>query len=231
MFKMLENARFYNTPIRNPRSPAGEGRRSMEDMTEGPLHGAGTEAEPGESPRFSELSEAGAAFRHCPACASPFLRSERGRRWICPDCGFEYFHNVAAAAGLILERDGSILLVVRAREPARGKLALPGGFVEPGESAEEAAMRECREEIGWAPERMEFLASYPNLYRYRGIPYATCDLFFRARAPSLEASDYDCDGEETSELRFIEASRIPWADIAFGSARRALESYATFRSS
>ncbi len=190
----------------------------------------GTESPTERTLRFSDLAEAGAAFRFCPACASSHLYSQRGRLWRCPDCGFEYFHNVATAAGIILECGGRIVFVVRAREPAKGKLALPGGFVEPGERAEDAAIRECREEIGWAPERIEFLASYPNIYRYHDIPYATCDMYFWSRAHSLDPEDYDCDEEESTCLSFIEVSQIPWDDIAFDSTRRALRRYVKTRS-
>ncbi|HOD67545.1 MAG TPA: NUDIX hydrolase [candidate division Zixibacteria bacterium] len=44
--------------------------------------------------------------------------------------------------------DGSIVLIERGHEPYKGRLALPGGFVEYGERVEEAAVREAREETG-----------------------------------------------------------------------------------
>lgn len=179
----------------------------------------GARADEGPAPGWIE---AGALFRFCPACASPRLASDRGRRWVCPDCGFEYFHNVATAAGVVVETARGILVLERAKEPARGSLCLPGGFVEPGERAEDAALRECREEIGWAPSSIEFLASYPNLYRYRGVPYATCDLYFGARAPDLGPSDLDPDREESLGLLFVQAADMPWERIAFESTRRAL---------
>jgi 8-oxo-dGTP pyrophosphatase MutT (NUDIX family) len=168
------------------------------------------------------LIEAGASFRFCPACASPRLVSDRGRRWICPDCGFEYFHNVATAAGIVIDVAGRVLFLVRAREPALGKLALPGGFVEPGERAEDAALRECREELGWAPEKLEFLASYPNLYPYKGVPYATCDIYFRSSAPSLNLETLDIDQGESSSVRLAGLADLSWDLVAFESTRRAL---------
>jgi NAD+ diphosphatase len=172
----------------------------------------------------SDFAAAGAFFRFCPSCASPRLRSDRGRRWACPDCGFEYFHNVATAAGIVVEAEGLVLLLERAREPAKGMLALPGGFVEPGEGAEDAALRECREELGWAPERIEFLASFPNVYRYRGMPYATCDLYFRAILPALDLSRLLVDEGETAALRLVPSAELPWELIAFESTKLALRS-------
>ena len=71
-------------------------------------------------------------FRFCPACGADGLRFEADRRFTCARCGFEYFHNVATAAGAVIEAAGKILFLVRVQEPALGRLALPGGFVDPG---------------------------------------------------------------------------------------------------
>lgn len=172
-----------------------------------------------------EAAEAGFAFKFCPSCSSPRLRFDKGRMWVCPDCGFEYFHNVATAAGIIIEVDSGVVLLRRAREPRRGMLGLPGGFIEPGESAEAGALRECGEELGWLPDSIEFLASYPNMYRYRGIPYATCDLYFCARASAADIGKFRPDAEEVAEIRHFPVNAIPWSEIAFASLRRALRKY------
>ncbi len=169
--------------------------------------------------------EATSTFRYCPACASPRLLSEGGRKWVCPDCGFEYFHNVAVSASIIIDAAGSLVLLRRAREPRRGFLALPGGFVEPGERAEDAALRECGEELGWAPGRIEFLASFPNMYHYRGVPYATCDLYFTARAEAADLAAFAIDKTEVEGLVVCAVDAIPWDAIAFESARLALRRY------
>lgn len=191
------------------------------------------------------LEAAGAVFRHCPSCGSIALEAHAGRHWTCPDCGFQYFHNVAAAAGIVIEREGRILFLVRAKEPAKGKLALPGGFIDAGERAEDAAIRECREEAGWPPvdadtagaaaaevyrDRLRFIGSFPNLYWFRGMPYATCDLFFSLRiepeesgvlAPGALAPG---DGEAES-LVWHPRRAIPFGELAFGSAEKALKAY------
>lgn len=181
---------------------------------------------PGETlDRLGGIREAGAAFKFCPACASPRLYSARGRMWICPDCGFEYFHNVATAAGIIIDANGSLLLVRRAKQPQKGFLGLPGGFVDPGERAEDGALRECREELGWAPQEISFLASYPNIYRYHAIPYATCDLYFYSRVGFLSPANLDPDSDEVEEAVFCQADAIPWEAVAFESLRRALRKY------
>ena len=100
----------------------------------------------------------------------------------CPACGFHYHFNPAVAAGVIAEdREGRVLLVRRAKEPARGLLGVPGGFVDIGESAEASARREAREETGIEVEDLRFLGSWPNLYEWRGVAYPVVDLYFTGR--------------------------------------------------
>jgi NAD+ diphosphatase len=171
----------------------------------------------------------GAIFKFCPSCASPRLLSVRGRMWVCPQCGFEYFHNVATGAGVVIESNGSVVLVRRAKEPRKDFFAFPGGFVDPGESAEDAVRRECREELGWAPASLKFLATFPNSYIYAGIPYSTCDLYFCACADGLEASRFMPDAAEVSEIALFPVETIPWDEIAFESASKALRKYCAER--
>ncbi len=172
--------------------------------------------------RLGGIGAAASAFHFCPSCGSPKLYSVRSRMWKCPTCGFEYYHNVATAAGIIIESKNSILMVKRHKEPMKGTFALPGGFVEPGERAEDAALRECYEEIGWSPAHINFLASFPNVYQYQGIPYATCDIYFFSRGNIVDIEDFKLDHEESDSIQFMRAESIPWAEIAFESTVRAL---------
>lgn len=165
------------------------------------------------------------AFRYCPYCRSPRLLFEVGKCYRCPDCGFVYFHNVATAVGGIVETSRGLVLLKRALEPSAGHFGLPGGFVDPGEGVEAALVRECREEIGWEPENIEFLASFPNEYQYRGVLYNTCDLYFLVRAPDLREEDLVLDREESVGLSILEADSIDLATLAFDSTRKAIEAY------
>ena len=86
-------------------------------------------------------------FELCPKCGSKKIEYKDNRKWFCPDCGFDLYNNVAAAVGIIIcDKNNNILLEVRAKDPQKGKLALPGGFIDPEESAEDAVIRECKEE-------------------------------------------------------------------------------------
>jgi len=182
------------------------------------------EKQPISEARDPQSANPAGLFRFCPSCGGPGI-DWSGRFWRCGGCGFEYFHNVAAAAGLILNSGGSCLFLRRAKEPRRGCLALPGGFVDPGESAEQALLRECREELGWAPKDIRFLASFPNRYGFQKVEYWTCDLFFIADLGKKEAARPSPDTDEATGLEWIEFGSLPWESIAFESTRQALRQY------
>ena len=69
-------------------------------------------------------------------------------RPVCPQCGWIHFIDPKVAAAVLLEQDGTVLLVRRVNEPFRGLWTLPAGFVNGGEDPAEAAVRECLEETG-----------------------------------------------------------------------------------
>ena len=86
-------------------------------------------------------------FNCCPACGSSDIVFDDDKKLICWQCAFTYYHNVAAAVAAILEYDNKIVLIKRAKEPGKGKLDLPGGFVDPKESAEQKRTRIGRPSI------------------------------------------------------------------------------------
>jgi len=163
-------------------------------------------------------------FNFCPSCGNKNIKNVNMRKWLCPDCGFDLYNNVASAVGLVIESSDGILFERRAKEPRKGFLAFPGGFVDPDESAEEACLRECREEIGVEPVSLEYLASFPNTYDYKGIQYKTCDMFFLAKLPEnakLKAQEGEVLGFEKCPVR--NQKELDDLPLAFESARKTLE--------
>jgi ADP-ribose pyrophosphatase YjhB (NUDIX family) len=167
-------------------------------------------------------------FNYCPSCGSKNIVFERKKVFKCPDCGFSYYHNIAAATSCVIDTGGRVALLVRAKEPGRGKLGLPGGFVDIGEGALEGLRREIREELGWTPpgeEEFTFLASFANVYPYKNIVYNTCDLFFTLSAPGLSEKDLILEEKEIAGVEFLRPGEIDPDRIAFDSARRAVAAY------
>lgn len=103
-------------------------------------------------------------FHYCPQCGKKALKGD-GRRIACSTCGFVFYFNTASAVAGIVQKDDSVLLVTRAKEPQKGKLDLPGGFVDHQETAEHALQREIREELNIGLPISGFLARFPiNIY-------------------------------------------------------------------
>ena len=96
----------------------------------------------------------------------------------CPQCGYSHHFNPVTAVGVVLHDGDNVLLIRRGRNPGKGKLGLPGGFVDLGERAEEAAAREVHEELGVDIGPLEFLATFPNTYEYQGVDVQIVDIYF-----------------------------------------------------
>ena len=125
-------------------------------------------------------------IRFCPRCGSNKFKSTSERSKECEDCGFHYFFNTSAAvAALIFNPEGKIMCVRRAVEPHKGMLDLPGGFVDPMETAEQALARELKEELGTSVKEMKYFCSFPNVYPFSGLEVYTLDLAYIVVLDSL----------------------------------------------
>ena len=160
----------------------------------------------------------GSVFRYCPKCGAAALRVTGGKLLRCDACGFELYLNPAAAvAGLIMDGQDRLLIAVRGKEPGKGKWDLPGGFVDPGESAEEALRREVREEVGLDLTAMQYLGSFPNTYEYMGVRYATMDMGFLCQVADISqagARESDIEAVLFESRRDIDLDRFAFRSTA-----------------
>ena len=150
-------------------------------------------------------------LKFCPKCGSSSLISHKDLSLKCKDCGFHFYVNSAAAvAALVVNGEGELMLTTRAVEPGYGKLDLPGGFIDPGESAEEAVKRELWEELGMKVKTMEYIISAPNEYIFSGISVFTLDMAFRVipeTVSGLKAQD------DILAFRFYAENEIDFSQI------------------
>lgn len=158
------------------------------------------------------------SFHYCPRCGTPDFNPIDEKAMGCPHCGLRYYANVAAAVALfVIDNNGNMLSVIRGREPAKGTWDLPGGFVDPNESAEEAVLRELFEETGLRAEKITYLLSHPNIYPYSGIDVHTCDLFYVCVVKDLSKAKADDDAQEViiSAINDIEPERYGLSSIRY----------------
>ena len=100
---------------------------------------------------------------------------------------------------------------------------MPGGFIDPGETAEEALVREVREETGVEVFDLNYLASFPNDYAYGGIVSSVTDLFFVARAKELSKTRRQ-EGE-IDDIKLLPVNEVKPEDFAFRTHQQALSAY------
>jgi NADH pyrophosphatase NudC (nudix superfamily) len=158
-------------------------------------------------------------FKYCPKCGAAALRTVGMKLLRCEACGFRLYLNPAAAvAGVVVDEQGRMVVLVRGKEPGKGKWDLPGGFADPGETVEEALRREVREEIGLEVTAMRYLGSWPNVYEYMGVRYRTLDMGFLCEAADVSrARPMEAD---IAEVLFLRPGQIDIGRFAFGSVGR-----------
>ncbi len=139
---------------------------------------------------------------------------DRERR-VCDSCGFIDYINPRIVAGVVAADDeGRILICKRDIEPRRGFWTLPAGFMEQGETVEEGARREAREEACAELELGPLLAVY-------SIPrISQVQIFFRARLLNTPRA-----GPESQDVRLVDWEDIPRDELAFPSVTWVLEQY------
>ena len=138
--------------------------------------------------------------------------------WVhCPACGLVIYDNPAPTASALVLRDGRLMLTRRARPPQEGLWDLPGGFVDPLELPEDAAVRELREETGLEIRIERLLGFFLDTYGDDGV--ATLNVYYVA---SVAGGD-EAPADDVSEIGWFPLHEVPLAEIAFPNGREAIE--------
>jgi NAD+ diphosphatase len=160
-------------------------------------------------------------LKYCPSCGNNTFKPHTEKSLKCETCGFCLFMNAAAAVVAILFNDeGKLLFTVRKHEPARGMLDLPGGFVDPGETAEQALSREVKEELNLTLDDVTYFGSFKNEYLYGGITYSTLDLAFICFAENF---DNLLAADDVESFAFTDLKEVNFERISFESIKQIVE--------
>jgi len=158
--------------------------------------------------------------RFCHSCGGPVSsRIEDGiRRDFCPVCGLFFYDNPLPVVSTIVDADRRILLVKRGKRPYRGSWCLPTGFAEAGESIQQAALRELKEETGIEGK----ILSLVDVRSYGSRFYGDL-LFITFEVEPVGGSLQPMPGSDTVKAQYFPLESLP--EIAFSSNRSALQRY------
>ncbi len=158
------------------------------------------------------------SIRFCPLCGAPLGRErlphDQREQAVCSACRFVFYLNPKVVAATIPVVDGRLLLTRRTIDPGRGLWTFPGGFVDFGETATAAAVRETFEETGLEVALDQLLDVYSD-------PGAPVVIVYRARV--LGGTLTTCP--ENDRLEWVAPDEIPWDSLAFPSTRLALRDW------
>jgi ADP-ribose pyrophosphatase YjhB (NUDIX family) len=162
------------------------------------------------------------AFVFCPRDGTKLVltRIDGRDRPTCPKCGFADFMHVQIGSNAVVERDGAVLLVRLNYGPRDGSWALPGGLVENDETAEQAAVRETKEETGFDIALDGLLAAWMR----PGFPILVVTYRAHITGGTLQVAP-----DEASEARFFAKAELPPLDeIAWPSAASGLDAWRAY---
>jgi ADP-ribose pyrophosphatase YjhB (NUDIX family) len=154
-------------------------------------------------------------FRFCPADGTRLGEPRPSGGVTCPLCGRSWYRSSAPAVGAVIIEGGRALVSVRAREPEKGRLDLPGGFLGVGEHPVDGLTREVGEELGVEIEVLEppiLLATHT----YGPVGQYVLAIGFRARIVAGEPDPTD----DVAAIRWVSAEEVDSADFAWEHDRR-----------
>lgn len=149
--------------------------------------------------RAVQIMEWDRTHQYCGACGKPTDLSDADRSRICPDCRIPHYPRLSPAMIVAVERGDEILLA-RAPHFPPGIYSVLAGFVEPGESAEQAVAREVMEEAGIRIKDIRYFGSQP-------WPFPnSLMLGFQA---SYESGEIRLEDDEIEDARWFKADAMP----------------------
>ncbi len=159
----------------------------------------------------ASINPALAEARFCPRCGEP-AEITFPRSMACLHCGYALYFNPKPVAGAIpVDEEDRVILLRRGFDPGQGRWTFPGGFVDLGESVQDAAHRETDEELGISIDLGRLVGVYSRAEDRVVL------IVFLARALGRPHTT-----PEATEVRSFAQAEIPWDELAFWSTTQAL---------
>jgi len=159
------------------------------------------------------------AYRYCSICGAKLSCRPDGNL-ACTKCNFVNYRNPRPTASALVLYKNKLLLTKRGKRPYKGWWELPGGFIDRGESSEEAAIREIKEEVGLKIQLMKIIGIYPDIYTYNSDQYHTLNIFYLAKSASSKIQAFD----DVCDSHWFAKKDLP-KNIAFKNGQSAIKDF------
>ena len=154
--------------------------------------------------------------KYCSACGAELFDHEHEEARTCPNCGMLFFPKISPAVIVMIKREDGKILLAYNRNFRHKCYSLIAGFVEAGESAEDAVRREVREEVGLEIKNIRYLYS-------QSWPFP--DSLMLGFTADYAGGEITVDGEEIVEADFYSIDNLPVLPGHGSIARRIIEEY------
>lgn len=171
--------------------------------------------------RAVQLVEWARTHRFCGRCGTATETQAHERAMKCPSCGLLAFPRLAPAMITLVTRgegDDEEALLARGVQFRGGMYSCLAGFVEPGESLEQAVVREVREEVGVEVADVAYWGSQPWPF-----PHSLM-VGFRAR---WMGGDIVCDATEIADAKWFRRDELPTIPPPISIARKLIDAWLT----
>jgi len=162
-------------------------------------------------------------YSHCPNCGAEYGANNEPGKLSCTNCRSVFYINSKPTASVIITDNDRILLGKRRIEPPKGKWDIIGGFLNLGESPEDGARREAKEETGLEVRISGLLGFFMDTYETTGD--STLNICFVAEVVGGDLTAQD----DVEELKWFSADAIP-DNLAFKNGEEMIEAWLTTRS-
>lgn len=149
--------------------------------------------------------------RFCLKCGKKLIKKapkyDDQKRLICPFCGWIFYDNPRPTVTAIIEEKDKVLLIKRSRNPYKSDWDLVGGFVESGETLDEALRREVKEETGLEITSVNYYFNWTDVYENEADGYVSNNIgiHFLAKVEDKEPKA----GDDAEEARWFTWNNLP----------------------
>ena len=163
-------------------------------------------------------------YRFCSLCGAKLKKDKQGNL-SCVRCGFVNYRNARPTATALVIWKNKLLLAQRQKkgDPFLGWWDLPGGFIDQGETAEEAMTRELKEELGISLKNKKFFRTFSGTYPSITDPFYVLTVVFIVRIGNSNHVEL-IDKEELGSFKWFDKKELP-RKIAFDSNQKVIKEF------